>query len=189
MNTAKVKKLQNNTPTTVATSKTHRSFFEMLGLGSVEKLLQKIPFLGNAIVFLLINLIVATVFYYLCYVLLWLMSAAPEEEGQWFVRRVDILGKSFTRLTTYAAEHIAYFVAGFAAFLFTYDNYNATDKRRFIAKLALVSLIPVCFLLITKVFTKMPVYISEAFIYGQFAAIVIICLVKLFGSDKTAKNA
>jgi hypothetical protein len=169
--------------------KKDKSLFAILVLGSVEKTLQKIPFLGNAIVFLLINLIVATAFYYLCYALLWLMSAASEEEGQWFVRRVDILGKSYTRLTTHAAEQIAYFVAGVAAFLFTYNNFNNNYKRHFLVKTLLVASIPVSFLLIAKIFPKIPFYIPMGFIYGQFVAIIIACIVKLFGGDKTAKNA
>jgi hypothetical protein len=170
-------------------SKNDTSLFETLGLGNVEKVLQKIPFIGKALPFLIINLLTATIFYYLCYGGLWLFAAAPEEESQWFARRVDIFGKEHSRYTTYAAEQIAYFVAGIAACLFTYDNFSNNSKKHFLLKTAFVSLIPVSFLLFIKVFPKMPFYIPMGFIYGQFIAIVIVCIVKLLGGDKTANYA
>jgi hypothetical protein len=169
--------------------KKHTSLFESAGLTSIETALNKIPLIGKALPFVIINLLVATIFYYLCYSPLWFFSSVPEEEGQWFVRRVDILGKSYTRLTTYAAEQIAYFVAGIAACLFTYANYSDNDKKHFLLKTAFVSLIPLGLLFIAKIITSTFVYIPLGFIYGQFVAIVIACFVKLFGGDKTAKNA
>jgi hypothetical protein len=177
------------TPQKELSVKNDKTFFETLGLGSIEKALQKIPFVGNAIVFLLVNLFVAAVFYFLCYCLLWVFSTAAEEDGQWFVRRIDMLGKSYTRLTTHAAEKIAFFIAGFAACLFTFNNYSENDKTHFLIKAALVALIPFGFLLLTKVFTAMDYYIPIGFIYGQFAAIIIVCMVKLFGGNKKATHA
>jgi hypothetical protein len=169
-------------------AKKDQTFFEALGVGSIEKALQKIPFVGNAIVFLLVNLFVAAVFYYLCYCLLWLMSTAAEEDGQWFVRRIDILGKSYTRFTTHAAEQIAFFIAGFAGYLFTFNNYSENVTTHFLIKAAFVALIPIGFLLLTKIFTRMDYYIPIGFIYGQFVAIIIVCIVKLFGGDKKATH-
>jgi hypothetical protein len=170
-------------------AKKEQSFFETLGLRSIEIALQKIPFVGKAIPFLLINIVVASIFYCLCYGSLWLFSAAAEEDGQWFVRRVDILGKSYTRLTAYAAEQIAFFIAGFVACLFTFNNYSENNKTHFLIKAVWVALIPVGFLLLTKVFTSMDYYIAKSFIYGQFAAIIIVCIIKLFGGDKKATHA
>jgi hypothetical protein len=169
--------------------KNEQSFFETLGLGRIEMALHKIPFIGKALPFLLINIVVASIFYCLCYGPLWLFSAATEEDGQWFVRRVDMLGKSYTRLTAYAAEQIAFFVAGFAACLFTFNNYSENNKTHFLIKAAWVALIPVGFLLLTKLFTTMDYYIAKSFIYGQFAAIIIVCMVKLFKGDKKATHA
>jgi hypothetical protein len=169
--------------------KNKESFFETLGLGSIEKGLHKIPLIGKALPFLLINIIVASIFYCLCYGPLWLFSVAAEEDGQWFVRRVDMLGKSYTRLTAYAAEQIAFFIAGFAACLFTFNNYSENNKTHFLIKATWVALIPVGFLLLTKVFASMDYYIARSFIYGQFTAILIVCIVKLFGGDKKATHA
>jgi hypothetical protein len=170
-------------------AKNDTSLFATLGLGNVEKVLQKIPFVGKALPFLIINLLAATIFYFLCYGGLWLFAAAPEEEGQWFARRVDILGKEHSRYTTHAAEQIAYFVAGIAACLFTYANYTSNDKRHFLLRTALVSLIPICLLIIIKISKSTFVYIPMGFIYGQFVAIIIVCIVKLLGGDKTATYA
>jgi hypothetical protein len=169
--------------------KSEKSFFETLGLGSLEIALHKIPFIGKALPFLLINIVAASIFYCLCYGPLWLFSAAAEEDGQWFVRRVDIVGKNYTRLTTHAAEQIAFFIAGFAACLFTFNNYSENNKTHFIIKAAWVALIPVGFLLLTKVFASMDYYIARSFIYGQFTAIIIVCMVKLFKGDKKATHA
>jgi hypothetical protein len=165
------------------------SLFATLGLGNVETILHKIPLIGKALPFLIINLLAATIFYYLCYGGLWLFSAKPEEEGQWFARRVDILGKEHSRYTTHAAEHIAYFTAGIAACLFTYDNYSVNDKRHFLLRTALVSLIPICLLIIIKISKSTFVYIPMGFIYGQFVAIIIVCIIKLFGGDKKVTHA
>jgi hypothetical protein len=177
-----------NSPKELST-KNYTSLFAIIGLGNVVKVVNKIPFIGKALPFLLINLLTATIFYYLCYGGLWLFSTVPEEEGQWFVRRTDILGKSYTRLTTHAAEHIAYFVAGFAACLFTYANYSDNNKMHFLVKTGLILLIPVGFLIIAKAIPSIPVYIPLSFVYGQFVAIVIVCVVKLFKGDKIVKNA
>jgi hypothetical protein len=170
-------------------AKKEQSFFETLGLGSIEIALQKIPFVGKAIPFLLVNIVVASVFYCLCYGLLWLFSAAAEEEGQWFVRRVDMLGKSYTRLTTLAAEQVSFFVAGIAACLFTFANYKENNGMHFLVKALLVALIPLGLLLLTKISTTMDYYIPISFIYGQFAAIIIVCIIKLFKGDKPYKHA
>jgi hypothetical protein len=169
--------------------KNEESFFETLGLGSIEKALQKIPFVGKALPFLLINIVVASIFYCLCYGPLWLFSATAEEDGQWFVRRVDIVGKNYTRLTTYAAEQISFFVAGISACLFTFNNYRDNDKMHFLIKALLVALIPIGFLILTKLFNVMDYYIARSFIYGQFVAIIIVCILKLFGGDKKATHA
>jgi hypothetical protein len=169
--------------------KNEQSFFETLGLGRIEIALHKIPFIGKALPFLLINIVVASIFYCLCYGPLWLFSAAAEEDGQWFVRRVDILGKSYTRLTTHAAEQIAFFIAGFAASLFTFNNYSENNETHFLIKAVWVAFIPVGFFLLTKVFTSMDYYIAKSFIYGQFVAIIIVCIIKLFGGDKQATHA
>jgi hypothetical protein len=169
--------------------KKQKSFFASLGFAGIETTLNKIPFIGKALPFLLINLLVATIFYYLCYGSLWLFSSTAEEDGRWFVRKIDYLGKSHSRLTTYAAEQIAYFVGGFAACLFTYANFNDNYKNNFLIKTALVLLIPLGFLVIGKIFASMPVYIPMAYIYGQFAAIVVASFVKLVGGDKIVKNA
>jgi hypothetical protein len=176
-------------PQKETSAKNEQSFFETLGLGSIEIALQKIPFIGKALPFLLINIVTASIFYSLCYGLLWLLSAAAEEEGQWFVRRVDMLGKSYTRLTTHAAEQIAFFIAGIAACLFTFNNYKENSKTHFLIKAAWVALIPLGFLLLTNASTMMNYYIPIGFIYGQFLAIIIVCMIKLFGGDKKATHA
>jgi hypothetical protein len=170
-------------------AKKEQSFFETLGLGSIEMALYKIPFIGKAIPFLLINIVTASIFYCLCYGLLGLFSAAPEEDGQWFVRRVDIFGKDYTRFTTHAAQQISFFIAGIAACLFTFNNYKENNKTHFLIKAAWVALIPLGFLLLTKASTMMDYYIPIGFIYGQFLAIIIVCMIKLFGGDKKATNA
>jgi hypothetical protein len=170
-------------------AKKEQSFFETLGLGSIEMVLQKIPFVGKAIPFLLINIVTASIFYCLCYGPLWFFSAAAEEEGQWFVRRVDIFGKDYTRFTPHAAQQISFFVAGFAACLFTFANYSENDNRHFILKVALVALIPFGLFILIKVSDAMYYYIPMGFIYGQCIAIVIVCFVKLFKGDKPYKHA
>jgi hypothetical protein len=170
-------------------AKKEESFFETLGLGNIEKALHKIPFIGKALPFLLINIVAASIFYCLCYGPLWLFSAAAEEDGQWFVRRVDIVGKNYTRLTTHAVEQVSFFVAGIAACLFTFSNYRENTKPHFLIKALLVALIPIGFLVLTKLFSVMDYYIARSFIYGQFVAIIIVCIVKLFGGDKKATHA
>jgi hypothetical protein len=170
-------------------AKKEQSFFETLGLGSIEMAFLKIPFIGKAIPFLLVNIVTASIFYCLCYGPLWFFSAAAEEEGQWFVRRVDIFGKDYTRFTPHAAQQISFFVAGLAALLFTYANYKQNDQSNFIVKMALVSLIPLGFLLLIKLSSAIDYYIPIGFIYGQFAAIIIVCIIKLFGGDKQATYA
>jgi hypothetical protein len=170
-------------------AKNEKSFFETLGLGSLEMALHKIPFVGKALPFLLINIVVASIFYCLCYGPLWLFSATAEEDGQWFVRRVDIVGKNYTRLTTLAVEQVSFFVAGIAACLFTFSNYKENTKLHFLIKALLVAFIPIGFLALTKLFNVMDYYIARGFIYGQFVAIIIVCIVKLFGGDKKATHA
>jgi hypothetical protein len=172
-----------------APTKDDVSLLATLGLGSVEKKIQKLPYLGNAIIFLIINFLAATIFYYLCYAGLWVFSAAPQEEGQWFARWVDILGKSHTRYTTIAAKEIAYFIAGIAACLFAYANYSNKNKTHFLIKTVYVSLIPVGLLVFAKVFTAIPVNTPMGLIYGQFTAIVLVCINKLLGGNKIATNA
>jgi hypothetical protein len=169
--------------------KTDTSLFATFGLKNAEKVLQKIPLVGKALPFLLISLFTGTIFYYLCYLGLSIFALAPDEEGQWFARRVDVFGKEHARFTTHAAEHIAYFIAGIAACLFTYANYTSNDKTHFLLKTALVSLIPIVLLLIAIIGKSTFVYIPMGFIYGQFAAIVIVCIIKLFGGDKKVTNA
>lgn len=173
----------------LAADKKETSLFEVAGLGNVEKVLHKIPLIGKVIPFLFVNLIAATIFYYLCYGPLWLFSSTPEEDGQWFVRRIDMLGKSHSRLTTHAAEQVAFFVAGFAACLFTFANFKKNDRTTFIFKAVLISLIPFGLLLLIKVFDTMDYYIPMGFVYGQFIALAIVCLVKLFKGDKMIEHA
>ncbi len=165
-------------------SKKETSLLEFIDLGSVEATLHKIPFIGKALPFLIVNLIAATIFYYLCYWSLSIFSSPAQEEGQWFIRYIDLVGKSQTRLTTFAAEQIAYFVAGAAACLFTFANIK--EKKDFLPKAALIALIPVGLFIVSKVF---PIYISMALLYGQFIAILIVCLIKLLGGVKKVSNA
>ncbi len=171
-------------PKEQVTTKNETSLLESIDLGSVEAALHKIPIIGKALPFILVNLLAATIFYFLCYGCLWLFSRTPEEEGQWFIRYTDLVGKSQTRLTTFAAEQIAYFVAGLAACLFTFDNLK--EKKHFLSKAALIALIPISLFFIGKV---LPVYIPIAFLYGQIISMVIVCIVKLLGGDKKVTNA
>ena len=171
-------------PKEQVTTKRETSLLESAGLSSIETALHKIPFIGETLPFIVVNIVAACIFYYLCYAGLWIFARAPEEDGQWFVRVTDMVGKSQSRFTTFAAVQIAYFVAGVAACLFTFANIK--EKKYFFPKAALIALIPIGLYFVAKVF---PIYISMALIYGQFIAIVIVCIVKLLGGDKKATNA
>jgi hypothetical protein len=164
----------------------HTSLFQQLGLSSIEAALHKIPLIGKALPFLIVNLFMATIFHYAMYSILWIM-ARKGEGAEWFVRYTDYLGKSHSRFTVHAAEQIGFFVGGVAACLFTYANFSDTDKRHFLIKTAWISLIPLSLLIIAKAFPAMPFYVPLGLVYGQFFALIMVCVVKLLGGDKKAK--
>jgi hypothetical protein len=180
--------MTNNTKQPTAQEQKHTSLFQQSGLSTVESALHKIPFIGKALPFLIVNLFMATIFHYATYSILWIM--ARKGEGlEWFVRYTDYLGKSHSRFTIHAAEQIGFFVGGAAACLFTYANFSDTDTRHFLIKTALVSLIPLSLLIIAKAFPTMPFYIPLGLVYGQLFALIIVCIVKLVGGDEKAKTA
>jgi hypothetical protein len=154
-----------------------------MGLQSISKLSNKIPFIGIGSLMVITNLLVGIFVYFLIAIPLGLI-AIPGEPGEWFVTFKRWKAGSGITVSEYAAFEIAYFIAGLMAFFLTYAMYTVDNKQSFITKILVVSIIPIGLFIITKFWPNTIHYIPNNFLLGQLTMVVIAFIYKKISQEK-----